>query len=224
MRRAFLLLLVPWLLACGAAGQGVFVYDQQSSTTEPAVVAGGVLAADDPPGYGQSFTRSLSAVGFIRMAFRDGRPGNTTGASIIMNLRSGSITGPIVGTSLVVEMPEGFAGTADFLFTPEVPVGQHVMYYFEPRIVSGDTWGFDIREEVYNYSGGTWIAMGRPDVSVDCWFREGIIIPEPSTGALVLVGLAAITLSRRRKVAHQPRGSTCSWLPSTSCDGTARQQ
>jgi len=126
------------------------------------------------------------------MAFRDGRLGNTTGASMIMNLRSGSITGPIVGTSLVVEMPEAFVGTADFLFTPEVSVGQHVTYYFEPRIISGDAWYFDIREDVYNYSRGTWIAMGRPDVSVDCWFQEGIIIPEPSSLALGLFGLAVL--------------------------------
>ncbi len=221
MRRAFLLLLVPWLFVWGAAGQGVFVYDQQSSIAEPAFVYGGVLTPDQPPGYGQSFTPSLSAVGFIRMAFRDGRPGNATGASMMMNLRSDSITGPIVGTSLVVEMPEGFVGTADFLFAPEVSVVPHVMYYFEPRIVSGDTWYFDIREEVYNYPGGTWIAMGRPDVSVDCWFREGIVIPEPSTGALVLVSLAVITLSRRRNAAHQARGSTCSRLPCTSCGGMA---
>ncbi|HOA62409.1 MAG: hypothetical protein KA191_16620 [Verrucomicrobia bacterium] len=199
MRRACLLLLVPWLFAWGAAGQGVFVYDQQSSIAEPAFVYGGVLAPDQPPGYGQSFTPSLSAVGFIRMAFRDGRPGNATGASMMMNLRSDSITGPIVGTSLVVDMPEGFVGTADFLFAPEVSVVPHVMYYFEPRIVSGDTWYFDIREEVYNYPGGTWIAMGRPDVSVDCWFREGIIVPEPSSLTLGLFGFAVFACVKRAR-------------------------
>jgi len=140
---------------------------------------------------------------------------------MVMNLRSDSITGPIVGTSLVVEMPDSFVGTADFLFTHEVSVVPHVMYYFEPRIISGDTWYFDIREEVYNYPGGTWIAMGRPDVSVDCWFREGIIIPEPSTGALLLGGLAVILLGRRRITAVRLRVSTRSPPPCASCGGAA---
>jgi len=222
MRRAFLLLLVPWLFACGAAGQRVFVYDQQSSTDDDwPLTGGGMLWPGGPTGYGQSFTPSLSAVGFIRLKVCDVFPGNSTGAIMQVDLRSDSITGPILGTSLPFEMADGFAGIADFLFAPETSVTPQVMYYFEFRITAGDTWAVTCMEDVFNYPGGTGIAMGRPDASLDFWFREGIVIPEPSTGALVLVSLAVITLSRRRNEAHQARGSTCSRLPCTSCGGIA---
>ncbi|MBP7945571.1 MAG: PEP-CTERM sorting domain-containing protein [Verrucomicrobia bacterium] len=199
MRPAFLLLLAHWLLGCIAVlSQDVFVYDQQSSTTDWPPSCGGVFSPGDPPGHGQSFTPSLSAVGFIRLKLADGVRGNSTGAIMQIDLRSDSITGPLLGTSLPVEMADGFAGTADFLFAPDISVTPQVMYYFEPRVLFGDTWCVDVMEDVYNYPRGTWIAMGRPDVSVDCWFQEGIIIPEPSEMALLLCGLGAILLGRRR--------------------------
>ncbi len=221
MRRAFLLLLVPGLLGCGALGQGVFVYDQQSSTDDWPPTGGGMLWPGGPSGYGQSFTPSLSAVGFIRLKLADIFPGNGAGAIMQIDLRSDSITGPILGTSLSVEMADGFAGTADFLFAPETSVTPQVTYYFEFRITAGDTWAVTGMEDVYKYPGGTGIAMGRPDASLDFWFQEGIIVPEPSTGVLLLGGLAVILLGRRRTVAHQPRGSTFSRLPCTSSGGRA---
>jgi len=107
MRRAFLLLLVPWLFGCTAVSQDVFVYDQQSSTTDWAPYCGGVFSPGTPPGQGQSFTPSLSAVGFIQLKLKDAFPGNSTGAIMQIDLRSDSITGPLLGTSLPVEMADG---------------------------------------------------------------------------------------------------------------------
>ena len=221
MRRACLLLLVPWLFACGVAGQGGFVYDQQSSALDWPPTCGLLLSRGDPRGYGQSFTPSLSSVGFLQLKVADISPGNSTGAIMHIDLHSDSITGPIVGTSLPVEMADGFAGIVDFLFAPEISVTPEVMYFFEFRVTAGDSWCVDAWQHFYNYPRGTGIAMGRPDATLDCWFREGIVIPEPSTGALVRVSLAVITLSRRRNAAHQARGSTCSRLPCTSCGGIA---
>jgi hypothetical protein len=199
MRRAFLLLLAHWLLGCIAVlSQDVFVYDQQSSTTDWAPYCGGVFSPGTPPGQGQSFTPSLSAVGFIQLKLKDAFPGNSTGAIMQIDLRSDSITGPLLGTSLPVEMADGFTGTADFLFAPEIAVTPEVMYYFEFRVTAGDFWCVDAMEHVYNYPRGTAIVMGRPDPSGDVWFREGIVIPEPSTGAFLLIGLAAIALRRRK--------------------------
>lgn len=221
MKPSFLFLLVPWLLAGGASSQSVFVYDQQSSTTDWPPACGGVFSPGAPAGQGQSFTPSLSAVGFIRLKLGDVFPGNSTGAIMQIDLHSDSIAGPILGTSQPVQMADGFAGTADFLFAPEISVTPQVMYYFEFQVTAGDSWCVDAMEDVYKYPRGTAIVMGRPDVSLDVWFREGIIIPEPSEVALLLAGLAAILLGRRRKAARQPRGSTCSRLPCTSSGGTA---
>lgn len=175
----------------------MFVYDQQSSTTDWPPGCGGVFSTDTPGGQGQSFTPSLSAVGFIRLKLGDIFPGNSTGAIMQIDLRSDSITGPILGTSLPVEMADSFAGTADFVFVSEVPVTPEVMYYFEFRVTAGDHWCVDAMEHVYNYPRGTAIFTGKPDVSGDVWFREGIIIPEPSSLALGLFGLVVLAAAKR---------------------------
>lgn len=73
------------------------------------------------------------------------------------------------------------------------------MYYFEFRVTAGDYWCVDGGEGLYNYPGGTVIAMGRPDASGDFWFREGIIIPEPSSLALGLFGLAVFACVKRAR-------------------------
>ncbi len=178
----------------------MFVYDQQSSTDDDwPLTGGGMLWPGGPTGYGQSFTPSLSAVGFIRLKVGDVFPGNSTGAIMQVDLRSDSITGPILGTSLPFEMADGFAGTADFLFAPETSVTPQVMYYFEFRITAGDTWAVTGMEDVFNYPGGTGIAMGRPDASLDFWFREGIIVPEPSSLALGLFGFAVFACVKRAR-------------------------
>ena len=221
MRRACLLLLVPWLFACGVAGQGGFVYDQQSSALDWPPTCGLLLSRGDPRGYGQSFTPSLSSVGFLQLKVADISPGNSTGAIMHIDLHSDSITGPIVGTSLPVEMADGFAGIVDFLFAPEISVTPEVMCFFEFRVTAGDSWCVDAWQHFYNYPRGTGIAMGRPDATLDCWFREGIVIPEPSQTALLLCGLGAVLLSRRRMAAARLWVSTRSPPPCTSYGGTA---
>jgi hypothetical protein len=85
--------IVLLLLSAGniAAAQGTFIYDQQSSTDESAwpYGAGGNLQNSTPTG--QSFTPSLSAVGFVRLNLNDPNPINGLGATIYLNLRTGSI-------------------------------------------------------------------------------------------------------------------------------------
>src|SRR5260221_12356346 len=93
-------------LASSAQGQGTFTYDQQSAfegiVPEPYVT----IQTNQP--LGQSFTPSLSGVGFVRLWLGDDRPGNSTGATVYVNLRSDSITGPILGSTDPVFMPDGF--------------------------------------------------------------------------------------------------------------------
>ena len=65
-------------------------------------------------------------------------------------------------------------------------------YYLQPVVQSGDNnWAVVVGN--FNYPNGTWIAYGQPvlDGSV-LWFREGTIVPEPSSA--LLFALAAATL------------------------------
>ncbi len=169
-------------------GQGtIYFYDQQSSTDEtPLPGAGGAIQQIVPP-WGQSFTPALSSVGFIRLMLDDANLSDGRGATMYINLHSDSVTGAVVGTTSPLAMPNGFAGPATFLFVTEVPVSAGKMYFFEPVVQSGGTWNIVAGE--YNYAGGSVFAAGLPATGSDLWFREGIVIPEPSTVAFLLAGL-----------------------------------
>src|SRR6266404_1497869 len=92
--------------ALAACGQGTFVYDQQSA--DESTGGGGVSVIQSNQPLGQSFTPSLSSVGFIRLFLIDGVRNNGLGATVYVNLREDSITGPVLGLSGPVFMPDNF--------------------------------------------------------------------------------------------------------------------
>jgi hypothetical protein len=184
--------LMTWLfLSCAAFGQGTMVFDQQSSTESNFGEQGFDIQAFKP--MGQSFTPSLAGVGFIRL--RLGRGTFDQGATIFVNLMSGSITGAVLAATSPVTLPVGFIGTVDFLFANDVPVSPGTTYYFQPVIQSGGT--FSASGGTLLYPRGNAFLQGVP-VGEDLWFREGIIVPEPSTLALLLVGGGALAYVRRK--------------------------
>jgi len=182
--------------------QGFFSYDQQSSTE--ANISGALgIQANQP--MGQSFTPTLSSVGFIRLYFYDPNPHNSLGATVHVNLRSDSITGPIIGVSQEVTLIDGFASVTDLMFNTPPVVTPGLTYYFQPVVDSGDAFGTAVYH--YNYGGGTMIELGQPYTPVDMWFREGIIVPEPSTAAFALLGgLTWLCLLGKRKGICNSRG------------------
>lgn len=187
------------LLAYHAYAQGSFVYDQQSSTDESALSygSGSVIQQMTPP-WGQSFTPTLTSIGFIRLKLDDGIP-HTPGATMIINLRAGSIGGLILGSTEPISMPSGFTGVESFFFSTPISLTPGTVYYFEPVVVSGGLWNISISE--YNYPGGSAWSEGQPGSGADLWFREGIIVPEPSCAALALLGALALRLACRRRTA-----------------------
>ncbi len=198
MRKKALSILVGLSLAAAQTyGQG-FIYDQQSSTNESPPFGGGSSIQSSIPPYGQSFTPSLSAVGFIQVRISDHNPGNSLGATVFVNLRSDSIDGTIIGVSTAVVMPDGFGGVPDFLFTTPVTVTPGTTYFFQPVVQSGDSW--DIFGTGYGYPGGSYFFNGAAQTASDLWFREGILAPEPSTVWLGLVALGVIFYARRRRI------------------------
>jgi hypothetical protein len=151
---------------------------------------------------GQSFTPTLIGVGFIRLWVGDSAF-NGLGAVLYVNLRSDSITGPILRSTQPVFMPDGFLGRTNFIFANEVPVTPGTTYFFQPVVESGDTWQV-IDDPNYNYAGGTAFGLGQAAPSFDLWFREGIIIPEPSTSALIMIGIGALGYVLRRASQGRP--------------------
>jgi hypothetical protein len=184
-------------------GQGTFVYDQQSAT-ETNITEGGVGIQPLQP-IGQSFTPSLEAVGFVRFLLYDNNSGNGLGANVFVNLRSGSITGPIIGVSSVTSLPDSFGGYPDFFFSTPVSVTPGTTYYFQPVVQSGDNWNIGGSSPLH-YAGGTAFANGVASPGVDFWFREGIMaVPEPTTISLAALGLGTFTClccakTRKQKV------------------------
>jgi hypothetical protein len=172
--------LAAFLLSTGlaASAQGTFVYDQQSTGT----IDGGASLSQTP--FGQSFTPTLDAVGFIELQLFDSAAATT----IDVNIRSGSITGAILGTSLPTTMPGNSSGIFDFLFSNPVTLTPGTKYYFEPVMVGGgSSVGADIT--FVQYTGGDAIYGGTAFNNQDLWFREGVVtaVPEPASGALLVV-------------------------------------
>jgi len=175
------------------------VYDQECTRTGRR----GPLA--DPLSYrvyfqsraplGQSFTPTLSQVGFVQVFLSWDLQDTLT-----LNLREESITGPIVGSvgpvlpawNIVLHYAE-----IDFLSPLTVVPGRK--YVFEiVQHGSGRCWTAGYRADTIDYPGGSAILNGVEMPGNDLWFREGIIVPEPSTVVLLLFGGVVLAAWRRR--------------------------
>jgi len=178
-----------------------FVFDQQSATGPVPVLGNG--NADglniQPAPLTQSFTPSLSAIGFVQLELAD-IPGNgNNGATVYVKLWTGSPninfpTATLLGSTAPVYMPNGFnnnnllvAGIADFYFSTPVPLTAGQAYYLQPVVLSGDN-PWDIIAIGDTYPDGQ-LFVGGAGFSTDLWFREGVV-PEPSS--LALVGLSGL--------------------------------
>lgn len=176
--------------------QEVLIYDQQSSD-ESRVLEGEMPIHFGQP-MGQSFTPSLSSVGFIQLHLADGERGNGIGATLYVNLRSEGISGPIIDSTLPIMFSDRFTENALFKFTRAVSVTPGIVYYLQPVVVDGDpVWAASAF--TYNYPGGTAFFRGAPLETSDLWFREGIVVPEPGTVVLLLAGLGGIFYLRRMR-------------------------
>jgi hypothetical protein len=197
MKIIYLLLIA---MASNAYGQGTLIYDQSSATNPLAGGGGAPIQLDQP--MGQSFTPTLSSVGFVQLNFNDLSSG--LGATVYLNLWSDSISnGTLLASTDPVFMPGGnyFHLVTNFMFSASVSVTPGTTYYLQPLIQSGDaSTALTVVDSVaFNYSGGTFYASGTPDPNgQDLWFREGIItVPEPTASLLILLGGGLFLFVRR---------------------------
>lgn len=173
--------------------QGTLVYDQQSANESTSGGLTLVIQANQP--IGQSFTPSLTSVGFVRLAMGDANFNNGIGATVYVNLRENSLTGNILSSTDPVFMADRFGGYQTFFFQSPVSVNPGTTYFFQPVVQSGDSWGI-VYYNAYNYQGGSAYSQGASINGYDLWFREGIIVPEPSAAALL--GVASLLGWRAR--------------------------
>ena len=185
----FLFLLVALAIASTAFAQGtnIYIYDQQSADESNFGEAGANVQTNQP--IGQSFIPALESVGFIRLCPSDDAF-NGVGTTMAVNLRSDSITGPILGSTDPVSLPDRFHGAVEFHFPTPVTVTPSVTYYFQPVIQAGES--FSVSFAQFHYPNGALFGKGVASPFFDLWFREGIIVPEPSSAWLVLVGAGAV--------------------------------
>jgi hypothetical protein len=132
-----------------ADAQGTFIFDQQSSDESNGGVGGVFIQTREP--MGQSFTPSLAAIGFVRFNLYDQVRNNGTGAVVYVNLRSDSITGPIVDSTAPVSLPDNFGpGFVNFFFPTNLPIQAGDQYYFQLVVQSGNLW--TAIADSFNYS------------------------------------------------------------------------
>jgi hypothetical protein len=181
-------LIAPLLGAGFVRAQGTLVYDQEST----GIVEASAALSQTP--LGQSFTPTLDSIGFVDLQLLTGSFSST----VAVNLRGGSITGTILGTSTSVTVPSGSTGNAtyEFLFSSPVSLTPGTQYYLEPVVVSGGNSRANIT--FFQYPGGDAIFDGVTHTDRDFWFREGILVPEPSLPTLFAAG-ACVMLWLRRK-------------------------
>ena len=169
----------------------MFLYDQQSSTGSLLAEADAVIQTQHPA---QSFTPALASVGFISLLLADLNGGNGAGATVYINLSSNSVTGPIISSTDPVFMPDSFGGgggnVTNFLFAAAVLVSPGTTYYFDPVVQSGDLWVLYFHTPT-DYPGGTSYMGGTP-FGGDLWFREGVVVPEPSSISLLGLGSSLV--------------------------------
>jgi hypothetical protein len=134
----------------------------------------------------QSFTPTKTSLSVVELRTKDFAPNNSLGANLLVKIRQGSLTGPIIGTSLTVTLPDGFGitnvlgGVTHFDFSAPVVLVPGNVYVLELVLLSTDNWGLldnanspPFYGGVTAYSGGQGFLQGTTFGDFDLYFREG---------------------------------------------------
>jgi hypothetical protein len=194
-----------------ACAQGTFVYDQQVTNND---FRGSYISLDigTSQPVGQSFVPTLSSIGFVSFLLGAPSPGIPTlsPATIYVNLWAGGISnGVLLAATSPVFFPSLLPSRVitNFFFASPVALTPGTTYYLQPFIQSGNgasTIISDGPRVTPPYPGGMAFINGTANPAEDLWFREGIVTaPEPSSGLLILLGVAAIWRTDRKRILRQ---------------------
>jgi len=148
----------------------------------------------------QSFTPSLSAVGFVQFSeYVLALPGNGQ-ATFMVNLRAGAYNGPILGSTDPVILMNHSTEIGTFYYPANISVNPGQLYFFEPVILCRGVVEIGLKPSSSYAGGEPWI-NGGPSGPGDFWFREGIVVSEPRAVWFALPGIGALVCHRgwRRK-------------------------
>lgn len=149
---------------------------------------------------GQSFTPSLTSLNFVNLLTENGS------ATVKVNIRLGSMSGPVLGTSQPTVIPfSNSPSVSSFRFSTPVALSPGDIYVIEPFVVCGNT--LIGSTGTNDYARGNQILGGAARTNNDLWFQEGISVPERSGWLLLgtgLLGLLAIVLFKNRSILHRP--------------------
>jgi len=164
-------------------GQGTLLVDQASGTTDELVQVFTLIPDNQ---IAQSFTPSLSAVGFVQFQTVTFQDNNGAGVVFAVNLRQGAYNGSIISSTTPLVIVRGPIQIGTFYFTEEVPVIPGQRYFFEPVLLSAGNLDIGYKNPSGYLGGDAW-NNGLQDTG-DYWFREGVVVPEPGTFWLFLLG------------------------------------
>jgi hypothetical protein len=180
------------LAALRLFGEGTLLMDQQSFDLATAIAGTPIFG-----GIGQSFTPAFSAIDFVQFSVYD----LSLGSSLYVNLRQDSMTGPIIGTTDTQSVPISASLATMFQFSTRVALTPGIQYFLEPVVVVnvfqiGITTSDPLGSKPY--PGGTAL-HGNTVAPYDLWFSEGVVVPEPSTWALLGLGGVALFAAKWRR-------------------------
>jgi len=182
--RSIAIAFISWLLAINSHAQGFLVVDQASGALDEVVTIGTRLPDNQ---IAQSFTPSLSAVGFVQFSHVvPAFPGN---------LRQGAYNGPILSSTDPVVLMNHGTEIGTFYFPGNISVALGQLYFFEPVLLSAGSLGIGYKFPSSYPGGEAWSNGGI--AGGDYWFREGIVVPEPSVSWMLGFGACLFFLLRR---------------------------
>ena len=179
--RSIAIAFISWLLAINSHAQGFLVVDQASGALDEVVTIGTRLPDNQ---IAQSFTPSLSAVGFVQFSENvPAFPGNNT-VTFAVNLRAGAYNGQILSSTDPVILVNHGTQIGTFYFPENISVTPGNLYFLEPVLSSTGFLNIGYKFPSSYPGGEAWSNGGI--AGGDYWFREGVIVPESGSVWLLL--------------------------------------
>jgi len=155
------------------------------------------FAAGIPP-TGFLFTPTFSSLNFVESFLSDpqsSEPYDGMGTSFTVSVFDKTLNTKL-GTSALVSLPDFFDSVVRFRFEPTLRLAPGDQLLAEFNFVSGDdTWAINI--DWVEPPGGNLIEAGGL-IPAYAWFREGLIVPEPSSTELLVMGAIGIVVYASR--------------------------
>jgi hypothetical protein len=149
------------------------------------------------PPSGVVFTPNLSSLNFMDLFISDFTElPEGAGSRLELSLYD-RVLDTKLGTSAALDLPDGFDAPVRFQFDHTITLIPGHQHYAQVDLLSGDSsWGFNLGFVLPPIPPKNLVVEGR---LIDfAWFREGLIVPEPNSAELLLMGGIGIVVCAAR--------------------------